>query len=220
MKTRCFILLLLSAITIGGCSSSTNSPAPFTIAGAPAPGSSYTYHVIAYNYDGSKANEGDNTVHVTSHEQSWNGRQNVVLFDSSRGMIYESNGDFSVFIHNDQNPNPPQWIRFPAGGGGDYTIIFEDDATAHDVAVTHFVGSESMTINGVTTDTKHVRLADTVTITDLFGNATKYPLIVDYWYAPSAKYFARQDESAWTEPLFPINKHGRTTGTLTSYTLK
>src|SRR5205823_1647721 len=104
---------------------------------------------IAYNPDGTKAQEGDNTTRVTSHEQTWSGRQNVVVFDSSRGVIYESNGDVSVFVHDDQNPGAPQWVRLPASGGSGYTIIFEDDSHAHDVAVTSFVGSETMSVNNV-----------------------------------------------------------------------
>src|SRR5690349_13751904 len=101
MNTRpiSILVVLASFAAVAGCKSSSTSPSTgFTIAGAPAPGSSWTYHVIQYDPSGAKSGEFDNTSKVTGHEQSWNGRQNVVVFDSNRGTVYESNGDLTVFV--------------------------------------------------------------------------------------------------------------------------
>jgi len=208
--------VVLFAIAVVGCKSSTDAPAGFTISGVPGVGSTFTFHVKELNANGSVSQEYDVTQHVTKHEQSWNGRQNVVLVEDQKGWVYESNGNLSEYAKSGVAVSAdPKWATLPFSNDHTYATTYEDDGFGKATVTSSYYGSEGISVGGKQYQAARVRLVDQ--FVESITNKT-YSQVYDFWYVPEIKYLVRNDEGAYTDRFGAT--HAALSGTLTSYTLK
>jgi hypothetical protein len=217
-----FIIAVLTAFGLNGCTSSSTSPSSTSSGSGPATGSSFTYVVKQYDISGFDVTSTD-TVNATvsGTQSSFEGQQNVVQFSNGDDYVYSSNGDVSIYLNETQPyAGGPQWVRFPFSGDAGAHVSFYSGASSSDVMQTHFVG-QGPTINAGTVNlsTEWAQAIDTTTVKASNGGLSSFSQYTDYYYAPQIKAMTEID-IGWYTNMVTGAETGKKTWTLIGFTIK
>ncbi len=225
MKTKSFLLLLISLISIGlgACKSSSgpSNPGGSTVSG-PATGSTFTYQVIQFELDDLTPKTVDTeTATVEGTQSSFEGMSNVVQFSNGDDFVYPSNGDVTAYLSETQPlGGGSEWLSLPfSGDAGSRAMFYSGDSEA-DAIHSAFIGAgPTLNANGTEIPTAYVRVIDSTAKGTSFGGTALYTQYFDYYYAPKINAMTEVDIGGYTNVVTGAQT-GKKTKTLIQFSIK
>jgi hypothetical protein len=215
-----FLIAVLVAFTLSGCTSSSTSPSSTSTGSGPTVGSTYTYQIRQYNVDGSVASTDTATVTMTGVQSSWNGMSNVYQFNNGHSYVYATNGDLNTYLGETQPYNgDSEWVLLPFSGSGAQRVVFYSSDSLTDALHAGFVVGSTITVNGTPLTTEEVQTIDSTTKETNYGGSSLYTQYDDYWFAPSIGAMVQVDFGIFTDAKTG-DQTGKKVETLISYSVK